>query len=124
VIALFTASLPKLKLAVLTDSVGTHAPSDRLNVFELPDADAVTVAVCAELTAVTVAVKLALVAPEATVTEADTVTAELLLVRLTATPPVDAAALSVTVQLSVPAPVIEPLVQVRPLRIGVVEAST
>ena len=63
------------------------------------------------LTDDTVAVKLAVVVPAATVTVAGTVTAELLLARFTAKPPLSAAALSVTVQLSVPAPVMEPLVQ-------------
>ena len=70
------------------------------------------------LTAETVAVKLALVAPAATVTDAGTVTALLLLDRLTAWPPVPAAAFSVTVQASVPAPVIDPLVQLSPLSTG------
>jgi len=79
---------------------------------------AVSVAVCAVLTAVTVAVKLALVAPAATVTVAGTVTAELLLARFTAKPPVAAATLTVTVQLSVPAPVIEPFVQLSPVSTG------
>ena len=68
-----------------------------------------------------VAVKLAVVAPEATVTEAGTVTAELLLARPTANPPLAAATFSVTVQLSVPAPVIDPLLQVNPLNAGVPE---
>ena len=68
---------------------------------------AVRVAVCAELTGATVAVNVALLAPAATVTEPGTVTLELLLERLTANPPVAALAFSVTVQLSVPAPVME-----------------
>ncbi len=62
------------------------------------------------LTAETVAVKPALVAPAATVTEDGTVTAALLLDRLTAWPPVPAAAVNVTVQASVPAPVIDEFV--------------
>jgi hypothetical protein len=65
-----------------------------------------------------VAVKLAVVDPAATVTEAGTVTAELLLVRLTVKPPLAAAALSVTVQPSVPAPVIELLLQLNPFKTG------
>jgi hypothetical protein len=73
------------------------------------------------LTDKTVAVKLAVVAPEATVTEAGTVTAELLLARLTANPPLAAATFSVTVQLSVPAPVIDALLQLKPLNAGVPE---
>jgi hypothetical protein len=71
------------------------------------------------LTDKTVAVKVAVVAPAATVTEAGTVTAELLLARPTANPPLAAATFSVTVQLSVPVLVIDPLVQVNPLNSGV-----
>jgi hypothetical protein len=63
------------------------------------------------LTEETVAVKLAVVEPAATVAVAGTVTAELLLARLTTKPPVGAAALSPTVHVSVPAPVIVPLAQ-------------
>jgi hypothetical protein len=70
------------------------------------------------LTPDTVAVKLPVVDPAATVTEAGTVTAELLLARLTANPPLAAATFSVTVQLSLPAPVIDPLVQLSPLNTG------
>ena len=70
------------------------------------------------LTEETVAAKLALVAPAATVTLAGTVTAGLLLARLTAKPPVAAAAFRVTVQLSVPAPVIAPLLQLSPVSSG------
>jgi len=58
------------------------------------------------------------VAPEATVTDAGTVTAELLLATPTANPPLAAATLSVTVQLSVPAPVIDALLQLKPLNTG------
>jgi hypothetical protein len=79
---------------------------------------AVKVTVCAVLTEETVAVKLALLAPAATVTEAGTVTAVLLLARLTVNPPLGAAAFSVTVQLSVPAPVMDPLAQVSALSAG------
>ncbi|HEX4310032.1 MAG TPA: hypothetical protein VHZ25_08380 [Acidobacteriaceae bacterium] len=64
-----------------------------------------------------VAVKLALVAPDAIVTDAGTFTALLLLARLTAVAVV-AAEVSVTVQTSVPAPVSEPLPHVRPLRLA------
>ena len=64
------------------------------------------------LTAETVAVKLAVVAPAAAVTVEGTVTAESLLDRVTVCPLAPAAALNVAVQVSVPAPVIDPLVQV------------
>ncbi len=71
------------------------------------------------LTDKTVAVKLAVVAPAATVTVAGTVTAELLLTRPTAKPPLAAATFNVTVQLSVPTAVIDALVQLKPLNTGV-----
>jgi hypothetical protein len=70
------------------------------------------------LTAAIVAVKLPVVAPAATVTLAGRLTAELLLARLTANPPLGAAPLSVTVQLSVPAPVIDELPQLSSLNCG------
>ena len=117
-VALFTESLPNDRLALLTPSVGVDAPSWMANVFETPPALAVSVAVAAVPTAVTVDAKLALVAPEATVTEGGTVTAELLLARPTANPPVAAAPFSVNVQLSVPEPVIEPFAQVSPVSTG------
>jgi hypothetical protein len=59
----------------------------------------------------TVAVNPALLASAGTVTVAGTVTAALLLARLTLKPPVPAAAVSVTVQLSLPDPVIDALLQ-------------
>jgi len=65
-----------------------------------------------------VAVKLAVVAPAATVTEAGTVTAVLLLARLTANPPPAVAVFSVTVQLSLPAPVNDPLAQLSAVSAG------
>jgi hypothetical protein len=64
------------------------------------------------------AVKLPVVAPAATVKLAGTLTAELLLARLTANPPFGAGPVSVTVQLSVPAPVTVELPQVSPLNCG------
>lgn len=70
-----------------------------------------SVAVCDELTAATDAVNAALVAFAATVTDAGTVTAVSLLARLTLSPPEDGAAVSVTVQASDPAPVMEEVLQ-------------
>jgi len=75
------------------------------------------------LTEDTVAVKPAVVAPAATVTLAGTTTAVLLLARLTARPPLGAAAFSVTVQLSVPAAVIDALAQLNPLKVDDEEAA-
>jgi hypothetical protein len=118
VVGVFTFTAPKPMLAALTLSVGTDAPSCSANVFATLLALAVRVTVCAVLTVVTVAVKPAEVDPAATVTEAGTVTAELLLARLTVNPPVGAAVFSDTVQLSVPALVIDPLLQVKPLNTG------
>ena len=74
-------------MVAFTLSVGTAAPSDRAKVLATLLALAVRVVVCAVLTEETVAVKLAVVEPAATVTEAGTVTVELLLARLTAKPP-------------------------------------
>jgi hypothetical protein len=70
------------------------------------------------LTAETVAVKLAPVAPAATVTLDGRVTTGLLLARLTVKPPLAAAAFNVTVQLSVPEPVIDKPAQLSPLNTG------
>jgi hypothetical protein len=53
----------------------------------------------------------ALVAPAGTVTVLGTVTAELLLDRFTLSPPLGAEAVRVTVQASVPDPVMAPLLQ-------------
>ena len=53
----------------------------------------------------------ALVAPAGTFTELGTVTAELLLDRLTVSPPLGAEVVSATVQASVPDPVMAPLLQ-------------
>jgi len=118
VVAVLTETLPKFTLEGLALSVDVPATSPRAKVSVTEPALAVKVTVSELLTAVTVAEKLALEAPEATVTEAGTVTALLLLERLTANPPLAAAAFSVTVQLSVPAPVIEPLAQLSPVSTG------
>jgi hypothetical protein len=72
---------------------------------------AVKVVACVVVTDAMVAEKAALVALAGTVTVAGRVTAASLLERLTFSPPLPAAALRVTVQASVPAPVIEPLAQ-------------
>ena len=64
-----------------------------------------------------VAVKEAVVAAAATVTLAGTVKLALLLVKVTAEPPVGAGALKVTVQALVPGPVNEAGLQVRPLTV-------
>jgi hypothetical protein len=106
-----TVTLPKLRLAGLRVKVEVAAFSCNAKVLLVLAAVAVRVAVCAEVTAEDVAVKAALVALAGTVTVAGTVTAVLLLERLTLRPPVGAAALRVTVQASVPAPVMDALLQ-------------
>lgn len=70
------------------------------------------------MTGETLAVKLVLVLPAGTITEAGTATATLLLPRLTGSPPVSAVAFKVIEQVSVPAPIIEPLEQLRPVSTG------
>jgi hypothetical protein len=80
---------------------------------------AVSVTACAFATGETVALNPALVAFAATVTVAGTVTAVLLLDRLTVEPPLAAGAFSVITQASVPAPVIDALVQESVFNTGV-----
>jgi hypothetical protein len=116
--AVFIFTLPKAMLLALTVRVAPPACNCRGKVMEAPPAVAVRVAVCAEATAETVAAKAALEDPAATVTEAGTVTALLLLVRLTVAPPVGAAMLRVTVQLSVAEPVMDAFVHVSALIAG------
>lgn len=103
----FRVTSPNATLVALMLSAGVAEPSDKVKLCELLVVDAVNVAVCAVLTAVAVAVKLPLVDPPAICTEGETVTAELLLARLTLIPPDGALALTVTVHASVAAPVSE-----------------
>lgn len=105
--AVCRATLPKLTLLALTLRVGTAATSCSGKLPELLFADAVNCTDCAAVTADTVALKLAVLALAATVIVAGTVTAPLLLLRLTLCPPLGAAPLIVTVQPSVPAPVMD-----------------
>jgi hypothetical protein len=88
-------------------------------VFVVDPCVAVRVTVCEVVTVAAVAEKDALVAPEGTDTEAGTDTAELLLVKLTASPVLGAAPLRDTEQLSVPAPIMDEMEQLRPEREGV-----
>jgi hypothetical protein len=105
VVAAFTDTLPKLRLDVPTVRVGTAAFNCRAKVSGVPPVLADSVAVCAVVTDETVAEKLALLAPAATVTDDGTVTDASLLERLTANPPLAAAVFTVSVQASVPDPV-------------------
>jgi hypothetical protein len=116
--SVFTATLPNARLVTLTPSVGFDAPSCSANVCVALPALAVNVTVVAVVTEFTVAVKLPLLVPPANATLTGTVTAESLLARPTENPLLGAAVFSVTVQLSVPAPVMDPLEQVRPVSTG------
>jgi hypothetical protein len=117
VAGVFRLTVPKATLELPKVSVGTVAFSVRANVLEIPPAVADSVAVWLVLTAVAVAAKLALVAPEAIATEAGTVTALLLLARLNVVALV-AAEVSVAVHASVPAPVSDPLLHVSALSVA------
>lgn len=112
---MFTGTFPKLMLDALNESVGTAALSCSAWVAEAPLAIAVSIAVWVVVTAATVAVNPVEVAPAGTVTDAGTVTALLLLVRFTISPPGPAAAVSITVQAPLPAPVNELVAQLRAL---------
>jgi hypothetical protein len=79
------------------------------------------VAEAAAATALVVTLKVALVAPAATVTLAGTLTAGLLLERLTCAPPAGAAAVSVAVPVAVPPPVTLSGLTASDARIGGVE---
>jgi hypothetical protein len=100
-----TATLPNARLEALTSKVGTYAFKSRETLSVTPPEVACRVATCAVPTADTVAVNAAFFALAATVTEAGTFTAALLLERFTLWPPAGASWLSFTVQESVPGPV-------------------
>lgn len=106
---------------------GANGDADPLRlidvVMEVVPWVAVRVAVCDVVTPDTVATKLALVEPEGTDTETGTVTAPLLLARPTAMPLLGAGALKVTLQESVPAPIIDELAQLSPAREAADEAD-
>ena len=111
-----TPTSPKVKSPGAHLSVGTTAPSCNANVSDVPAALAVRFAVSIEVTVETIAVKLAPVAPAATVTEAGTATAALSLARFTTMPPLGAAPLSATVQASGVDPVTALLAQLNELK--------
>ena len=119
--AVFTSTLPNATLVALMLNVGTTEFNCSAKLLETPPALAVSVTACAVVTEDTVAVNPALVAFAGTVTVAGTLTAALLLARLTLKPPLAAAAVSVTVQLSLPDPVMDALLQVSPLNAAVAD---
>jgi hypothetical protein len=86
--------------------------------LETPPALAVRVTACAVVTDETVAVNPALLALAGTTTVAGTVTAALLLVNDTLKPPLPAGPLNVTVQASLPAPLIDALLQDNALKVA------
>lgn len=107
VAAEFRITFPKEMLVALRPSTVVEAFNCTAKVLESLPELAVRVAVWAEPTAATIAVKLALVASAGTVTETGTVTEGSLLERFTSNPPFAATPLSVTMQASVPDPVID-----------------
>jgi hypothetical protein len=113
-----TVTLPKPRLSGMIVNVGTAAFNCRAKVLETPPALAVRVTACAVETDDTVAVNPALLALAGTTTVAGTVTAALLLVTDTLKPPLPAGPLSVTVQASLPAPVIDALLQDSALKVA------
>ena len=115
---MLTVTLPKTRLVALTLSVGTEAFNCNAKLFVTPVELAVKVTACAVPTALTFAVKPALVAFAGTISVDGTVTAALLLVIATLKPPLGAAPLNVTVQASVPEPVIEALPHEKALSVG------
>ncbi len=115
---------PKLTLFVLRLNVAVSADGEtagdicKANVLDVLPALALRVAVCAVETEATEAMKPALLALAATMTDGGTVTDALLLDRLTANPPAGAAPLRLTVQASDPPPVIEALLHDTWLTVG------
>jgi len=112
--AVFKVTLPKARVDVLTLRAGTFgalAFNCSVNVLEMPFAVAVRITGCAVVTADTVAVNPALIAFAGTRTVAGTATDVAPLVRFTVKPLLPASALNVTVQVSVPPPIIEALTQ-------------
>jgi len=91
-----------------------EGPIVRLNVWETPLAVAVNCTVTAAVTVPAVATKVALLLPAGTVTDPGTVRFALLLLSETVTPPPDAAAVRLTVQVLVPAATSEPGTQLSP----------
>ena len=118
-VAVFTATFPNAMYVALMLSAGVYAFNCRANVLDVLPAAAVKVTDCAVVTEATVAVKAVLVELAGTVTVAGTVTAALLLERIAVKPPDGAAEVSVTVQASVPEPVMDELTQVSPLSAAV-----
>jgi hypothetical protein len=106
-----SATFPNGTLVTLTVNAGLEAFSSREKLLEIPFALAFRVTTSAEGTEGTVAVNPALVAFGRIVTVAGTVMDALLLVTFTGTPPLPAAAVNVSMQRSLPGPVMDVLPQ-------------
>jgi hypothetical protein len=118
VVGLFTTTPPNETLVAFRVSVGVPALSCSETVREELPVVAVSVADCALVTDATFAVKVALVAVAGTVRALGTVTAVVLLARLTLIPPVGAEPDRLTVHESANDPVIEVLLQLTALTVG------
>jgi hypothetical protein len=114
----FITTSPNVNAVPFKLNVGTAATRFNEKAAEALSPLAVTLTVCAAVTAETVAENPTLEELAGTVTIDGTVTAELLLARLRSTPPLPAGPFSVTVQESVAAPVIEEVAQVSELTVA------
>ena len=115
----FNRTLPKEMLVALIFRVGVNAFNCSAKLLETAPTLAVSVTAWAVPTDDTAAANPALVVLAGTVTVAGTVTAPLLLDRLTLSPPLGAAPLRVIVHASVTDPVIDALLQERVLNVAV-----
>lgn len=118
VAAEFTFTLPNEMPVELTVSLAAEASSCSENVAAAAPVLAVSMTDCVEFAGDTLAVKLALLAPAATVTCAGTLTSELLLASPMVNPPLAAGVFTVTVQLSVPDPTMELFAQFNAVSAG------
>ena len=129
VAAVLTCTFPKATLEVLRLSVAppefdpVAAFKFKVKPLETVPAVAVRLTAWSELTDETVAANPALVALAGTATVAGTVTAALLLEMLTVSPALGAAPFNVTVQASVPDPVMDALLQERELSTAVPDSE-
>jgi hypothetical protein len=115
VVGVFTVTSPNATLAELMVNVGTAAFSCKAKLLETLPALAVRATAWADATDNTLAMNPAMLAFAGTINMAGTVTAALLLARLTAWPPLPAGVISVTVQGSLPDPVMNALLQANAL---------
>ena len=117
-----TVTLPNASELALALNTGVAAFSCSAKLFDEEFALADSVGVCALVTAETIAVNEDEDAPEATVTEAGTCTALLLLANVITVPPLGDAELNVTVHAADPAPVNVLVAQESALTVGAAAA--